>query len=153
MSHALRALHRSRQDGKRLRYPAAGQPDLQVHSRQNALRELLEGLPPRRRQSQRGAGHRACQADYLTNYEIGWKTQWFDHRLPWNGAIFWEDWKDFQFCFIGAGNLTIIANGGNARTELLLTRFTQCHPVDNNQSYFIPAQPRTIYIKFGQKFF
>jgi outer membrane receptor protein involved in Fe transport len=57
------------------------------------------------------------QADFLKNYEIGWKTQWFDHRLRWNGAVFWEDWKDFQFSFLGLNSVTIIVNGGNARIK------------------------------------
>jgi outer membrane receptor protein involved in Fe transport len=61
------------------------------------------------------AGVPPYQADFLTNYEIGWKTQWFDHRLRWNGAIYDEEWKDFQFSFLGANSLTIIENGGNAR--------------------------------------
>jgi iron complex outermembrane recepter protein len=63
------------------------------------------------------AGIPAYQADFLTNYEIGWKTQWFDHRLRWNGAAFWEDWKDFQFSFLGPNSLTIIENGGSARIK------------------------------------
>jgi hypothetical protein len=33
-----------------------------------------------------------------------------------------------------------------------LTRFAQTNPVNDNQPYIIPAQPRTFYIKFGQKF-
>src|SRR6266850_7010046 len=57
------------------------------------------------------------QPDFLTNYEIGWKTQWFDHHLRWNGAVFWEDWKDFQFSFLGLNSVTIIVNGGNARIK------------------------------------
>lgn len=55
------------------------------------------------------------QADFLTNYEVGWKTQWFDHHLRWNGAIFQEDWKNFQFSFLGLNSVTIIENAGNAR--------------------------------------
>jgi iron complex outermembrane receptor protein len=51
--------------------------------------------------------------DYLTNYEIGWKTTWFN-ALRWNGAVFDEKWKDFQFAYLGANALTIIANAGNA---------------------------------------
>jgi outer membrane receptor protein involved in Fe transport len=57
------------------------------------------------------------QADFLKNYEIGWKTQWFDHRVRWNGAVFWEDWKNFQFSFLGPNSVTIIQNGGNARIK------------------------------------
>jgi outer membrane receptor protein involved in Fe transport len=63
------------------------------------------------------AGIGPYQADFLTNYELGWKTQWFDRRLRWNAAVFWEDWKDFQFSFLGPNSLTIIENGGNARIK------------------------------------
>jgi outer membrane receptor protein involved in Fe transport len=63
------------------------------------------------------AGIGPYQADFLKNYEIGWKTQWFDRRLRWNGALFWEDWKNFQFSFLGPSSLTIIENGGNARIK------------------------------------
>jgi outer membrane receptor protein involved in Fe transport len=55
------------------------------------------------------------RADYLTNYEIGWKTSWLGHSLRWNGAVFDEEWKDFQFAFLGANALTVIANAGQAR--------------------------------------
>lgn len=53
--------------------------------------------------------------DYLTNYEVGWKTSWLDNKVRWNGAFFWEEWKDFQFSYLGANALTIITNAGNAR--------------------------------------
>ena len=55
--------------------------------------------------------------EYLTNYEIGWKTTWFNHHLRWNGAAFWEDWKNFQFSFLGPSSLNIIENAGNARIK------------------------------------
>ena len=61
------------------------------------------------------AGVPPYQADFLTNYEFGWKTQWFNHHLRWNGAIFQEDWKNFQFSFLGLNSVTIIRNAGNAR--------------------------------------
>ncbi len=57
------------------------------------------------------------QADTLTNYEFGWKTSWFDHRLRWNGAIYQEDWKNFQFSFLGLNSLTVVANAGSARVK------------------------------------
>ena len=53
--------------------------------------------------------------DYLTNYEIGWKTSWMDNKLRWNGAVFREDWKNFQFSYLGPNALTIITNAGSAR--------------------------------------
>lgn len=54
-------------------------------------------------------------ADTLTNYEFGWKTSWLDHRLRWNGAVFQEDWQNFQFSFLGLNSLTVVANAGAAR--------------------------------------
>ncbi|HEY3785194.1 MAG TPA: TonB-dependent receptor [Steroidobacteraceae bacterium] len=55
--------------------------------------------------------------DFLTNYEFGWKTTWLDNRLRWNGAIFEEKWKDFQFAFLGINSLTIINNAGEAEIK------------------------------------
>ena len=55
--------------------------------------------------------------DYLTNWEFGWKTNWAQNRVTFNGAIFQEDWDDIQYSFLppsGAG-LTVIRNAGNAR--------------------------------------
>jgi len=59
--------------------------------------------------------------DYLTNYELGWKTTWDHHRLRFNGAFFVEDWKNFQFSYLGANALTIIDNAGQARIKGLET--------------------------------
>jgi outer membrane receptor protein involved in Fe transport len=57
------------------------------------------------------------QADELTNYEFGWKTAWMGHRLIWNGAIYQEDWKNFQFSFLGLNSLTVVDNAGGARVR------------------------------------
>jgi len=57
------------------------------------------------------------QADFLKNYEVGWKTQWFGRHLRWNGALFWEDWNNFQFSFLGPNSVNIIQNGANARIK------------------------------------
>jgi len=59
----------------------------------------------------------AYKADYLTNYEVGWKTSWLDRKLRWNGAIFVDDWKNFQYSFLGANSFTEIHNGPNARIK------------------------------------
>jgi iron complex outermembrane recepter protein len=55
--------------------------------------------------------------DYLQNYELGWKTQSADHRLRYNGSLFWENWENFQFSFLVPPSITAIANGGNARIK------------------------------------
>lgn len=35
-------------------------------------------------------------ADTLNNYELGWKTTSLGHRLLWNGAAYYMDWKNLQ---------------------------------------------------------
>ena len=52
-------------------------------------------------------------ADFLTNYELGWKTTW--GPLRWNGAVYRQDWKKFQFSFLGESSLTVVQNGRDAR--------------------------------------
>jgi iron complex outermembrane recepter protein len=54
-------------------------------------------------------------ADFLVNYEAGWKTTFLGNRLRWNGAIYHQKWEDIQFSFLGLNSLTVIQNGRNAR--------------------------------------
>jgi iron complex outermembrane receptor protein len=55
------------------------------------------------------------KTEYLTNFELGWKSRWLDHHLRWNGAIFRENWKDFQFAHLGENSITLVSNAGGAR--------------------------------------
>ncbi len=57
------------------------------------------------------------QADTLSNYEVGFKTSWFDHRLVFNGALYDEDWNQFQFSYLGPNSLTIIQNAPQANIK------------------------------------
>ena len=57
------------------------------------------------------------KADYLKNYEIGWKTQWDNHRLRWNGALFLENWDNFQFLFLGPNSVTVVQNAASAQIK------------------------------------
>ncbi|AND68998.1 tonB-denpendent receptor [Dyella thiooxydans] len=57
------------------------------------------------------------KSDYLTNYELGWKTTWLNNRLSFNGSVFQEDWKDFQFSILGANGLTEIRNANQAQVR------------------------------------
>jgi outer membrane receptor protein involved in Fe transport len=52
-------------------------------------------------------------ADYLTNWELGWKTTFGPWR--WNGAIYHDIWKKFQFTFLGANSFTEVHNGRDAK--------------------------------------
>ena len=57
----------------------------------------------------------AYDPDYLTNYELGWKTNFGPIR--WNGAIYQQLWKGFQFSFLGENSLTVIQNGRDAKVR------------------------------------
>ncbi len=59
--------------------------------------------------------------DTLINNEVGWKTEWFNRRLEFNGAVYQEDWKDVQVAVFdpqgGLGNQTFTINGPNFRVR------------------------------------
>jgi iron complex outermembrane recepter protein len=61
------------------------------------------------------------QADQLKNYELGWKTQWDGNRLRWNGAIFLENWDNFQFLYLGPNSVTVVQNAASAQIKGLET--------------------------------
>jgi iron complex outermembrane recepter protein len=63
------------------------------------------------------------QSDQLKNYEFGWKTQWFNEKLRWNGAVFLEDWDNFQFSFLGPNSVTVVQNAASARSKGIETNF------------------------------
>jgi outer membrane receptor protein involved in Fe transport len=55
-------------------------------------------------------------SDTLKNYEIGWKTQLFDHLLQFNGALYDEEWSNVQLQLYDAelyGNSGFTVNGPN----------------------------------------
>ena len=56
-------------------------------------------------------------SDFLTNWEAGWKGRFLDNRLQFNGALFFEDWEDFQVAFQGANGITQVQNGPTAEVR------------------------------------
>jgi outer membrane receptor protein involved in Fe transport len=59
---------------------------------------------------------KSYSSDRLTNNEIGWKTEFFEHRLQWNGAIYQENWNNVQISFFDpglVGNIFYDTNGQN----------------------------------------
>jgi iron complex outermembrane recepter protein len=57
-------------------------------------------------------------SDGLKNYEIGWKTQWLDHRIQFNGALYEERWSNVQLAINDPslyGNFGFTINGPNYR--------------------------------------
>ena len=57
------------------------------------------------------------KSDTLTNYELGWKTAWLNRSLFVNGALFWEDWKNFQYGQPGYLGIYYTVTPGNARAR------------------------------------
>jgi iron complex outermembrane recepter protein len=58
----------------------------------------------------------AYSSDTLTNNEVGWKTEWLDRRLQFNGTLYREDWKNSQVEIFDPGllgNLDFDTNGAN----------------------------------------
>lgn len=65
----------------------------------------LPGVPP------------SVNSDSLVNYELGWKSLFFDQRASIDLAAFWIDWKDIQLSATTRDGLTYSANGGKARSR------------------------------------
>jgi outer membrane receptor protein involved in Fe transport len=58
--------------------------------------------------------------DTLTNNEIGWKSEWLDHRVQFNGAVYQENWKGTQIAIFDpgvTGNLIFTTNGPDYRVR------------------------------------
>jgi iron complex outermembrane receptor protein len=69
-------------------------------------------------------------SDFLTNYEIGWKTRFADDRLQFNGAVFLDEWDDIQVSFQGDNGITQVANGPSAEIQGIEVQFDWL-PVDS----------------------
>jgi iron complex outermembrane recepter protein len=57
--------------------------------------------------------------DNVTNKELGWKTEWWNHRIQFNGSVYEEDATNVQTGFFdpqgGLGNLAFSTNGPSYR--------------------------------------
>ncbi|HEX7761376.1 MAG TPA: TonB-dependent receptor [Caulobacteraceae bacterium] len=62
----------------------------------------------------RNGGFPPYKPDSLDNFELGWKTSWLGNSLVWNGAVFYDKWRNFQFAYLGPNSLTIVNNAGDA---------------------------------------
>ncbi len=52
--------------------------------------------------------------DFLLNFELGWKVT-LAPGIRLNGAVYQQEWKKFQYSFLGLNSFTEIHNGPNAR--------------------------------------
>jgi outer membrane receptor protein involved in Fe transport len=65
-------------------------------------------------------------SDNLTNNEIGWKTEFLDHRLQWNGAVYYDNWSNVQIEFFDpgvVGNIFYDTNGQDFLIKGIETSF------------------------------
>ena len=62
----------------------------------------------------------AWQPDNVKNHEVGFKTEWLNHRLIFNGTFYQEQWKGVQAGIADPavlGNLDFFTNGGTYRVR------------------------------------
>lgn len=68
--------------------------------------------------------------DSVWNYELGWRTQWFDDRLTLSGAAYYLDWEDLQSVLPINALFGTVENVGDAHSTGLDLELTWT-PVDN----------------------
>jgi outer membrane receptor protein involved in Fe transport len=73
----------------------------------------------------------AYSPDSLDNYELGWKSSWYDNTLRFNGAVYYEKWNNFQFPFLGANSVTIVGNAKSGATVKGFEYDLTWLPIDN----------------------
>jgi outer membrane receptor protein involved in Fe transport len=56
------------------------------------------------------------EADSAWNYELGWKSSSWDHRIDWTGAVYRIEWKNVQQ-LLPVQIFSSIVNGGKARSD------------------------------------
>ncbi|WP_179504441.1 MULTISPECIES: TonB-dependent receptor domain-containing protein [unclassified Sphingomonas] len=100
---------RAKGDGGTYRFNLTWKPDRDVTAYATVSRGFRPGGINRR------ADVAAYKPDYLTNFELGLKTTLFDGLLRFNMAVYQQNWKNFQFSYLGANSFTEIHNGPDAR--------------------------------------
>ena len=94
------------------------------------------------------------QSDNLVNNEFGWKTEWFDRRIQFNGSIYQESWKNVQTGFDdpqgGLGNLGFTSNGPSYRVRgvepSLMARVTHGLTLQASASWNSSSQTNSPYL-------
>ncbi|HTV95885.1 MAG TPA: TonB-dependent receptor [Steroidobacteraceae bacterium] len=61
-------------------------------------------------------GYTSFKPDSLTNYEVGFKGDWWENRLRTNLALYYMLWKDVQMSFVD-NDFDVISNGGRATSK------------------------------------
>jgi len=123
---------------------------------------LAAGSPGNYKQFFKPAGY---ESDNLTNNEIGFKSQWLDHRVQVNVSVYQMDWKNVQlplFDPVHLGNTTFVINGPTYQVKgaevQVVARVAEGLTVQGSMSYNdtkqtnapcltgnVPALPRMAY--------
>ena len=79
------------------------------------------------------------KSDSLTNYEVGFRTDWFDHRLQFDPTFYYIDWSDIQLRQTTPSGFQYAANAGKATNygAEFTTVFTPTNSlrIENNITY------------------
>jgi iron complex outermembrane recepter protein len=85
--------------------------------------------------------------DTLTNNEIGFKSEWLDHRLQLNVSAYRMNWNNVQFALFDPtilGNTTFVVNGPNYRIDgfelQLMARITDGLTLQGSSTWNSPSQ-------------
>ena len=92
--------------------------------------------------------------DNITNNEVGWKTEWFDRRVQFNGAVYQEVWGNAQTGFFdpqgGLGNLAFATNGPSYRVRgfepSIIARVTHGLTVQTSAAWNSTSQTNSPYL-------
>ena len=92
--------------------------------------------------------------DNVTNNEVGWKTEWLDHTLQFNGAVYQEIWSNVQTGFFdpegGLGNLAFSTNGPSYRVRgvepSIIARVTHGLTVNVSAAWNSSSQTNSPYL-------
>jgi outer membrane receptor protein involved in Fe transport len=92
-------------------------------------------------------------SDSLTNNELGWKSQFFDRRVQWDGAVYQEDWNNVQVSFFDPGvlgNVGFNTNGPSYRIRgvetSLIAKLTQGLTAQGAASWNTSRQTNSPYL-------
>jgi outer membrane receptor protein involved in Fe transport len=55
--------------------------------------------------------------DTTKSYELGLKTEVFDHKLSLDGSVYYIDWKNIQLSVSAPNGTVYVTNGGNAKSQ------------------------------------
>lgn len=87
--------------------------------------------------------------EYLTNYELSWRSTHLDNNLFFTANMFYSDWVDQQISFPIDGNLFNLRIENSGESELYgLELSTNYRPTDNFSTFFNVGYTRTKFTTF-----